>query len=152
MALVAILIASAVAPTLGADAERIVEGAASWREAGCATCHGPFAQGGESLYAPKGANLRRTGLSRAALVETVRCGRPGRDMPSLLAGAYVEVACYGLPLGRPPEDLRPWGRTLTTTQIEAIADFLFARVVGNGRISRADCELFLGESGPCVSF
>ena len=141
-----------VVPAAAQDAERVAAGAAAWREARCATCHGTFAEGGDGMYAPKGANLRRTALDRGAVVETVRCGRPGRDMPSLLRGAYVEAACLDVPLGALPQDVRPWRRKLTAAQIEAVVDFLFARVIGNPAITRADCELFHGVPEPCVGF
>jgi hypothetical protein len=31
---------------------------------------------------PDGANLRETALDRDMLVMTIKCGRPGRDMPA----------------------------------------------------------------------
>ena len=67
--------------------------------------------------------------NRAALAETIRCGRPGTQMPGWLDGAYRVSPCYGLPMGPPPPgtDLTP---VLSADEVEALVDFLTAKMVG----------------------
>src|SRR6266853_6644776 len=71
-------------------------GLALWKTAGCADCHGPFADGDrEDDDFPIGANLRTSKLDPAALKMTIRCGRAGTGMPSFDDGGYTTRECYG---------------------------------------------------------
>ena len=116
-------------------------GAALWGRSGCAACHGNLAAGdGDPAY-PAGPSLRRTRLEREQLAATIACGRPGTDMPLNLKGAYTEVACYGLPLGAPPAEVKGKG-FLSAEEISTLVDFLVANVVGKTRITRDNCALF----------
>src|SRR5215467_8625486 len=75
---------------LAQDIGRVKAGLALWKTAGCADCHGPFADGDrEDDDFPIGANLRTTKLESAALAMTIRCGRPGTGMPAFDEGAYT---------------------------------------------------------------
>jgi mono/diheme cytochrome c family protein len=107
---------------------RIAAGEAAWDKAGCLQCHGASGEGGTGGEFPAGPSLRATLLDRATLVETIRCGRPGTEMPAWLAGAYTEVSCYGIPKGPPPAGLE-LTRVLSADEIEALADYLMANVV-----------------------
>jgi mono/diheme cytochrome c family protein len=135
--------AVALAGMTGAQAQEettVKAGLEIWKTSGCSDCHGPFANGDKDRdEAPTGANLRTSRLDDAALKETIRCGRPGAGMPSFDEGAYRVRVCNGEPLDAPPDDLYPAPRTLSLTEIDTLIVYLKARVIGHGRISRADC-------------
>ncbi len=115
-------------------------GLALWKTAGCADCHGPFADGDrEDDDFPIGANLRKTKLDPAALKMTVRCGRAGTGMPSFDEEAYTTRECYGRPQGTRPDNLQPTPRTLTLDEIDAVIAYLQARIIGRGKITREEC-------------
>ena len=117
------------ASALAQDAARIAAGEAAWDKAGCLQCHGSSGEGGAGGEFPDGPSLRKTLQNRAALAETIRCGRPGTQMPGWLDGAYRVSPCYGLPMAPPPPgtDLTP---VLSADEIEALVDFLTAKMVG----------------------
>ena len=111
------------------DTARLAAGEAAWDKAGCLQCHGAAGEGGAGGEFPAGPSLRKTGLDRAALVETISCGLPGTEMPSWLDGAYTQRSCYGFPPGPAPEGvtLTP---VLSASEVAALADFLMAKIVG----------------------
>jgi len=120
--------------------ERVKAGVTTWRNSGCADCHGAFADGEKQRdESPTGANLRTARLDGAALKQTISCGRPGTGMPAFDEGAYKVRACNGQALGPPPSDLYPTPRTLTRDEIDAVVTYLQARIVGKGRITKAEC-------------
>jgi mono/diheme cytochrome c family protein len=104
-------------------------GRAVWTKAGCTNCHGISGEGGAGGEFPAGPSLKETQLDKAALTETISCGRPGTPMPAWLDGAYTQVACFGLPLGPPTDDTatRP---ILTQDEIDELVAYLLADVVG----------------------
>ena len=118
----------------------------------CHACHGWAGDGRKTdNQMPDGANLRETALDRAALVMTIRCGRPGRGMPAYERLAYSDGRCYGMKQA----DLKSSGlqladaaATLQPREIEAITDFLFAKVIGKGAMNRARCVEFWGGDNP----
>jgi mono/diheme cytochrome c family protein len=116
-------------PAFAQDAARLAAGEAAWDKAGCLQCHGATGEGGVGGEFPAGPSLRKTRLDRAALVETISCGLPGTQMPSWLDGAYTQRSCYGFPPGPAPEGvtLTP---VLSANEVEALADFLVANIVG----------------------
>src|SRR5262245_12001646 len=64
------------------DPSEIAAGARLYRQKGnCQACHG-WAGDGRKMDSqmPDGSNLRETKLARKDLIETIKCGRPGRDM------------------------------------------------------------------------
>jgi hypothetical protein len=121
-----------------------------WRNKGaCQGCHG-WAGDGHKMDSqlPDGANLRETALDRDALILTIKCGRPGRGMPAFDKFAYSDGRCYGMKLA----DLQKDGLTmadpaapLQPREIEAVVDFLAAKVIGQGSMTRAKCIAFWGE-------
>jgi hypothetical protein len=140
------------------DPSDIAEGARLFRQKGnCQSCHG-WAGDGRKMDSqmPDGANLRETRLDRTALVMTIKCGLPGTGMPPFDKFAYSDGRCYGLKQA----DLRASGRriadppaTLQNREIEYIADFLFAKVIGKGPMDRAKCaEFWGGERETCEEF
>lgn len=107
----------------------VAAGEDAWDKAGCFECHGTSGEGGPGGEFPAGPSLRATRLDRAALAETISCGRPGTPMPAWLERAYTERPCYGLPKGPPPAGvvLTP---VLSADEIQALLDYLMAKIIG----------------------
>jgi len=111
------------------DASRLAAGEEAWNKAGCLQCHGSSGEGGAGGEFPAGPSLRQAKLDRAALTETISCGLPGTQMPAWLDGAYAKRSCYGFPTGPAPSgtDVTP---VLSADEIEALVDYLLAKIVG----------------------
>ena len=89
---VAVLACSTI--TLAQSSDGVNAGLAMWKTAGCADCHGPFADGDrEDDDFPIGANLRTSKLDAASLKMTIRCGRAGTGMPSFDEEGYTTREC-----------------------------------------------------------
>jgi mono/diheme cytochrome c family protein len=129
IALVAGALLALAAPAPAQPAARLAAGEAAWNKAACLQCHGSAGEGGTGGEFPAGPSLRTTQLNRALLVDTIRCGRPGTEMPAWLDGAYTEISCYGLPKGPPPAglDMTP---VLSGDEIDALVDYMMATMVG----------------------
>ena len=122
------------------NSDKAKAGLAVWKTAGCADCHGPFADGDrEDDDFPIGANLRTTRLDPTALKMTIRCGRAGTGMPSFDEGAYTKRECYGRPLGPRPDNLQPTPSTLTLDEIDLVIAYLQVRIIGRGKVTREEC-------------
>jgi mono/diheme cytochrome c family protein len=126
--------ATGLAMTIAASAwaqaaARVAAGEDAWNKAGCFQCHGAAGEGGSGGEFPEGPSLRETKLDRAALAETISCGRRGTPMPAWLDGAYTERACNGLSRGPAPAGvvLTP---VLSADEIQALLDYLMAKIVG----------------------
>ena len=129
--------------------EDIAAGMRIYRQkADCQACHG-WAGDGRKMDSqmPDGANLRTTRLDRAKLVMAIKCGVPGKAMPAFDRLAYSDGRCYGMKQA----DLQKLGptmpdpaSTLQPREMELVADFLFAKVVGKGPMNRAACVEFWG--------
>src|SRR2546427_2613101 len=141
-----------VAPTAQAqapDAADVAEGMRLYLQKGdCQACHGWAADGRKmDSQMPDGANLRETRLERGDLIAAIKCGRPGRSMPAFDRLAYSDGRCYGmkqadlksrgLGLPDPPATLQP-------REIELLADFLYAKIIGKGPMNRARCAEYWG--------
>ncbi len=156
--LVAGLLAASAVRAQAPDASDVAEGMGLFRQKGnCQACHG-WAGDGRKMDSqmPDGANLRETKLDRGDVIVAVKCGRPGRGMPAFDKFAYSDARCYGmkqadlssreLSLPDPPATLQP-------REIELLADFLFAKVVGKGPMNRAACLEYWGaEVEACGEF
>ena len=120
----------------------------------CQACHG-WAGDGRKMDSqmPDGANLRETKLDRETLVMTIKCGLPGTGMPAFDKLAYSDGRCYGMKQA----DLKARGVTMATPpatlqprEVDLLADFLFAKVVRQGKMDRAKCVAFWGhETDAC---
>jgi len=117
------------------------------QKADCQSCHGWAADGRKmESQMPDGANLRATKLDRAKLVIAIKCGIPGKAMPAFDKFAYSDGRCYGMKQA----DLQKIGTmpdppaTLQAREIEQVADFLFAKVIGKGPMNHAACVEFWG--------
>jgi hypothetical protein len=91
--------------------------------------------------------LRETALDRQNVVMTIKCGRPGTGMPAFDRFAYSDGRCYGLKQA----DLRASGSrmpdppaTLQQREIDAIVDFMLAKVIKQGPMDHAKCIEFWG--------
>jgi mono/diheme cytochrome c family protein len=117
-------------------------------KAQCSYCHGWAGDGeGEPQSSGGAANLRVTPLTRDQLIDVISCGVPGKAMPHFDEDAYTDKRCYGVTateLGRDIPALPP-GFTLTRREIGAVADYLLAKVIGRGEVTRAECEEAYGE-------
>ena len=99
LAVMACTIAGAgAARAQSADPADIAEGMRLFHhEADCQACHG-WAGDGRKMdnQMPDGANLRESKLDRQTLILTIKCGRPGAEMPAFDKFAYSDGRCYGL--------------------------------------------------------
>jgi hypothetical protein len=140
----AVIVIAAIATAAWAESEAQVKaGLEVWKTAGCPDCHGPFSDGDKQRdEMPTGANLRGSRLDLATMKQTISCGRPDTGMPSFDGGAYTVRACYGQPLGNPPDNLYPAPRTLTPAEIDDVIVYLQARVLGRRQITKDDCLFY----------
>ena len=149
------LVTAGTAGAQAPDAGNVAEGMRLYMQKGnCHACHGWAGDGRKTdAQMPDGANLRETALDRDMLVMTIRCGRPGREMPAYERLAYSDGRCYGmkqadlksssLQLPDPPATLQP-------REVELIVDFLAAKVIRKGPMDRARCvEFWGGENEAC---
>jgi len=111
------------------DAASVAAGESAWDKAGCLQCHGASGQGGDGGEFPAGPSLQKTRLDRAALKETISCGLPGTQMPAWLDDAYTKRSCYGFPIGPPPAEITATP-VLSAGEVEALVDYLMAKIVG----------------------
>ncbi len=143
------LLAAAAVRAQAPDAGDVAEGMRLFLQKGnCEACHG-WAGDGRKMdnQMPDGSNLRETLLDRSNLILTIKCGRPGRSMPAFDKLAYSDARCYGmkqadlksrgLDLPDPPSTLQP-------REVELLADFLFAKIIGKGPMNRARCIDYWG--------
>jgi len=88
-------------------------------------------------------------LDRQNLIVTIKCGRPGKDMPAFDKFAYSDGRCYGLKeadLKSRQLSMPDAPATLTQREIEAVVDFLLVKIVGQGPMSHTKCVEFWGSN------
>jgi mono/diheme cytochrome c family protein len=140
------------------DAADLADGMRLFQQKGnCQACHGWAGDGRKTdSQMPDGANLRESKLNRAGLVLTIKCGHLNSQMPAFDKFAYSDGRCYGKKLA----DLKSYPTrmpdppaTLQQREIELVADFLLAKVVGKGPMDHAKCVEFWGsETDACKEF
>ena len=103
-------------------------------KADCKFCHGPEGDGrGDPRSPGAAANLRKTILDKKQLIDIIACGRPATEMPHFDKYAYDDdTPCFGMKekdIGKdkPPD---PHSTPLTRREIEAVADYILATMVG----------------------
>lgn len=145
-----VMLAAAFAAVSGAAAAQQVDlGFRTYKDkVECGRCHGWAGDGvQDDPRAPKGANLRQTPLDRAGLIEVIKCGRPGTEMPHFDERAYTDKRCYDMTAADLGNRKPPFsGIGLIGREIDALADYLLAKVVGKGAPTRRECEEFYGAS------
>ena len=143
--------AAAQTPAPAADPQDIAEGMTIYRtKADCQTCHGWAGDGRKmDTQMPDAPNLRLSRLGRAGILYAIKCGRPGRGMPAFDRLAYTDAArCNNTTkadLAKNNLALVDPAATLQPREIEMIADFLFAKVIGKGPMDHAKCVEYWGE-------
>lgn len=120
-------------------------------KAECSFCHGWAGDGSGHPQSPgRAANLRKSRLARADLIMVISCGIPGTAMPHFDELAYTDRRCYGMTEdelgGRTPA--LPPSTTLAKREIEVIADYLLARIIGRSDVTRQECLATPG-AGAC---
>src|SRR6478672_9544541 len=140
------------------NASDIADGMRLYQQKGnCQACHGWAGDGHKAdSQMPDGANLRDTKLNRAGLVTVIKCGRLNSQMPAFDKFAYSDGRCYGkkqADLKDYPFRMRDPPSTLQQREIDLIADFLIAKIVGKGPMNHAECVEFWGsETDACKEF
>ena len=138
-----------VARAQAPDPADIAAGMRLFRQKGnCQACHG-WAGDGRKLDSqmPDGANLRQSVLDRETLILLIKCGRPGTGMPPFDKFAYSDGRCYGLKqadVRTPKLQMPDPPANLQAREIDAIADFMFAKIIGQGPMDRAKCIDYWG--------
>ena len=146
--LLVLIAAGSAAQAPAPDPESVAAGMRIFRTKGdCQSCHGWAADGRKmDSQMPDGANLRTTKLDREKLIIAIKCGVPGKAMPAFDRLAYSDGRCYGMTqaalkklggLPDPPATLQP-------REIDSVADFLFAKVVGKGPMDHKNCIEYFG--------
>jgi mono/diheme cytochrome c family protein len=133
-----------------AVAQNVQEGQRIWADrAGCPNCHGWAGDGLISGFeSPGGLPLRKTQLTRDQIRMTIQCGRPGTAMPHFDRLAYTDKRCYGMTakdLGNKVPDRA--ATTLQPFQVDAVADYVAAKLKGAGPVTRAECTAYFGTTG-----
>jgi mono/diheme cytochrome c family protein len=116
-------------------------------KADCAYCHGWAGDGAGQGQSPGGAaNLRRSQLNRDSLIMVISCGIPGRGMPHFDDQAYTDKRCYGMTEAEIGDKIPPFppSTALPRRDVEIVADYLLAKVIGRGAITREECVEALG--------
>jgi mono/diheme cytochrome c family protein len=111
-------------------------------KADCAFCHGWSGDGAGHPQSPgRSANLRETRLDRDQLMTVIRCGLPGSAMPYFDDGAYTDTRCYGLTEAEMGDRMPPLppSTTLSQRDIEVLANYIVARIIGRGPVTREEC-------------
>jgi mono/diheme cytochrome c family protein len=146
------------AQTPTTDPADLVEGMRLYQQKGdCQACHGWGADGikGDNQM-PDGPSLREKKFTRNLLILTIKCGRPGTGMPAFDRFAYSDGRCYNMQqadLKKYPMRMPDPAATLQQREIELIADFLLAKVVGKGPMDYTKCVEFWGsEVDVCRTF
>src|SRR5215471_11912568 len=146
IAVVVVPVAAAVGRPQTPDATDVADGMRLYlQKADCQSCHG-WAGDGRKMDSqmPDAPNLRDTRLDRARVVQTIKCGRPGTGMPAFDKFAYSDGRCYGLKKADLKSPMPDPSATLQPREVDLVADFLFAKVIGKGAMDRAKCIAYWG--------
>ncbi len=138
-------LALALSPPALAESD-LEQGKAVYQDANCIGCH-KWHGGGGGGYGGAALSLRETEMDRDLLIEVIACGRPATRMPYHARGAYKSVDCYeGSTREEFGEDFPPKAaKLLRDRQIEAVADYLIAKLQGQGEATYDQCIDFWGE-------
>jgi mono/diheme cytochrome c family protein len=113
-------------------------------KANCQYCH-KWDASGDTGYGGIALSLRKTALTREQFTEVVKCGRPLTGMPYHDRLSYTDKRCYGVTLEGLGKDAPPMGEFLSAREINAVVEYLFAKVVGHGPATYEDCVEFWGK-------
>jgi cbb3-type cytochrome c oxidase subunit III len=119
-------------------------------KAECSFCHGWAGDGSGHPQSPGGAaNLRKSQLGRDQLITVISCGIPGTAMPHFDEFAYTDKRCYGMTEAELGDRVPafPPSTSLQKREVEILADYLIAKVIGRGPITRLECLEVFGARG-----
>jgi hypothetical protein len=149
LALILAVVAVAYSETGGAQTAQapnpadLAEGMRLYQQkADCRACHGWAADG------VKSDNQMHKKYTRQLLILTIKCGRPNTQMPAFDKFAYTDGRCFMMTaadLAKQTTRMPDPPATLQSREIELIADFLMAKVVGQGPMDHAKCVEFWGK-------
>ncbi len=124
------------------------EGQRIWEQkAQCPACHGWAGDGDRGgLHAEgKAPSLRLTQLTRDQIRTTIQCGRPGTPMPHFDRFAYTDKRCYDMTADDLGDSVPDRGEiTLQSYEIDALADYIEAKIKGAGPTTRDQCIEYFG--------
>lgn len=152
VAAVALAAACIAAPIARAD--EVARGQRIWHDkAECNFCHGWAGDGMGGFHHPgRPPSLRITQLGRDQIRTLIQCGRPGTPMPYFDRFAYTDKRCYGMTEADLGEKMMPNRASITLQhdEIDALADYVAAKIKGAGPVTRAECtEYFGGATSRC---
>lgn len=145
IAMIAVLVPAWLVASPPARADDVARGQRIWHDkAECNFCHGWAGDGVGGFHHPGHApSLRQTQLTRDLIRMMIQCGRPGTAMPYFDRFAYTDKRCYGMTavdLGdRMPN---PTHTPLQPDEIDALADYVAAKIKGAGPVTRAECVAY----------
>jgi hypothetical protein len=130
-----------------AKAEDAARGRAIWEKAECPLCHG-WSGDGFGAAEHTAPSLRVKHLTRAEIREIIQCGRPGTEMPYFDRFAYTNKRCYNTTGKELSNQMPDRSRvTLQLYEIDPLADYVAATIMGAGAVTRAECLAFFGGTG-----
>src|SRR5262249_6187750 len=119
---------------------------AVFKRANCVGCHKWHGNGGGG-YGGDALSLRTTQLTRGQNMETGCCGRAGTRMPLFIRGGYDTTQNYYMNRQEVGNQIPPEANTfLRPSDIEAVADYVLARIKGKGEPNYAECIDFFGDT------
>lgn len=114
-------------------------------KARCQFCH-KWDGTGDQGYGGNALSLRKTQLSREQLTEVVKCGRLSTEMPYHDKFGYTDKRCFGVTREQAGADMPPEANQyLQASEIAAVTQYVFARIVGKGETTYAECVDFWGK-------
>jgi mono/diheme cytochrome c family protein len=155
----AVMLTAFFAVASAARSEDVARGQQIWHDkAECNFCHGWAGDGGagtSGFHHPGNApSLRKTQLTRDQIRMTIKCGRPGTPMPHFDRFAYTDKRCYGMTAAQLGNNVpQRAGTTLQADEIDALADYVAAKIKGAGPVTKAECIAYFGPGATrCDSF
>src|SRR5262249_377435 len=133
-----------------ARSDDVARGQQIWHDkAECNFCHGWAGDGGagtSGFHHPGNApSLRKTQLARDQIRMTIQCGRPATSMPYSDRFAYTDNRGYGMTAGQ-LGNMMPQraSTTLQADEIDALADYVAAKIKGAGPVTKPECLAYFG--------
>lgn len=134
-----------------AHAGDVAQGQKIWHDkAECNFCHGWAGDGiGGGFHHPgRPPSLRDTQLTRDQIRMVIQCGRPGTPMPYFDRFAYTDKRCYDMTEQELGDQMPDRAKTtLQASEIDALADYVAAKVKGAGPVTLAQCLDYFGGGG-----
>ncbi|PCJ61042.1 MAG: cytochrome C [Rhodospirillaceae bacterium] len=135
----------AAAPADSGATSDLALGKKIYKKANCIGCHKWHGDGGGG-YGGAALSLRETFLDQEQLVEVIACGRPTTGMPAFHRKAYKTYNCYDMTMDDLGEDKPPKPvKRLRDADIARVAAYVFAKIKGQGDMTKAQCTDFWGD-------